>query len=251
MNTFTTQIQRYLTSNNLIRFTPRAALIDMDGTLYDSMPGHARAWQQMMAEIGVSIDYNEIFLHEGRTGASTIDLLIHRAFGRPANEEEMRELYRRKTELFAAMPPVTAMPGAAEMLHFFKMAEIKCVLVTGSGQSSLLNRLDTDFPGIFAEDMRVTSRDVVNGKPHPEPFIRAMEKAGVKSYESIVVENAPLGVEAGHRSGAFTIGVTTGPVPADALREAGADVVFASMKECAGQLPLLVYGFITTMNNFN
>lgn len=248
---FTTAIQQYLTSNNLIRFTPRAALIDMDGTLYDSMPGHARAWQQMMAEIGVTIDYDEMFLHEGRTGAATIDLLMRRAFGRPATEEEMRDLYCRKTEIFAAMPPVSPMPGAAEMLNFFRMAEIKCVLVTGSGQSSLLNRLDTDFPGIFDREMRVTSRDVVNGKPHPEPFIKAMEKAGAKSYESIVVENAPLGVEAGHRSGAFTIGVTTGPVPAEALREAGADVVFGSMTDCAAELPLLVYGFITTMNNYN
>lgn len=248
---FTSIIQEFLKARSLMRFTPGAALIDMDGTLYDSMPGHARAWQRMMQEIGVEISYSEMFLHEGRTGAATIDLLIRRAFGRPATETEKRGLYRRKTELFAAMPPVNPMPGAAEMLRFLEAVNIKRVLVTGSGQSTLLNRLDTDFPGAFAPDMRVTSCDVTHGKPHPEPFLKAMQKAGVTPDRSIAIENAPLGVESAHASGAFTIGVTTGPVPAEALRKAGADVVFESMQQCADTLPLLVYGFLTTMNNYN
>lgn len=244
-------IINYLRRNELIKFAPHAALIDMDGTLYDSMPGHALAWQRMMAEIGVTVPYEEMFLHEGRTGASTIDLLIRRAFGRPATEEEMKELYRRKTELFAAMPAVKVMEGAGEMLRFFKAISIEPVLVTGSGQSTLLDRIDTDFPEIFGEGMRITSRDVTHGKPDPEPFLKAMAKAGVSPQESIVVENAPLGVESGHRSGAFTIGVTTGPIPAEALREAGADVVFDSMTKCADALPMLIYGIVTTMNNYN
>lgn len=244
-------IERYLKRNNLIQFVPKAALIDMDGTLFDSMPGHARAWQQMMHEQGVEIDYDEMFLHEGRTGAATIDLLIQRAFHRPATEEEKKNLYKRKTELFAAMPEVKVMKGAPEMLNFFKAVSIIPVLVTGSGQNTLLNRIDREFPGIFDADKRVTSRDVTHGKPDPEPFLKAMIKAGVGPDQSIVVENAPLGVEAGHRSGAFTIGVTTGPVAAQVLYDAGADIVFSSMSECADMLPMLVYDFVTIMNNYN
>ena len=91
------------------------------------------------------------------------------------------------------------------------------VLVTGSGQNSLISRIDTNFPGIFEPGMRVTSRDVTHGKPHPEPFIRAMQLARVSPSQSIVIENAPLGIEAGDRAGAFTIGVTTGPIPVEEM----------------------------------
>ena len=137
------------------------------------------------------------------------------------------------------------------MLGFLEQVDIKRVLVTGSGQSSLLNRLNSDFPGAFSMDMRVTGRDVTKGKPSPEPYLKAMEIAGVKPNECIVIENAPLGVESGHASGAFTVGVNTGPIPEDELRAAGADIVFPSMKAFAEALPLLVYGFLTTSRNFN
>lgn len=91
------------------------------------------------------------------------------------------------------------------------------VIVTGSGQSSLIDRIPEDFPGLFSTRLRITSRDVERGKPDPEPYLKAMELAGVKPWQSIVIENAPMGVEAGARSGAFTVGVTTGPIPADEM----------------------------------
>ena len=245
------QIQHFLQRHGYICVEPKAALIDMDGTLYDSMPGHADAWVTMMAEQGIAVDRDEFFRFEGRTGASTINILFNRVYGRDATAEEVERLYRRKTELFAAMPPVEPMPGARDMLEFLKSIGVKRVLVTGSGQNTLLNRLDTDFPGAFTHDMRVTSRDVKHGKPHPEPFLMAMTKAAVAPDECIVIENAPLGIEAGNASGAFTIGVSTGPLPLKELEDAGADIVFPSMEECAKALPILVYSLVTTSRNLN
>ncbi|MDE6391114.1 MAG: beta-phosphoglucomutase, partial [Duncaniella sp.] len=64
--------------------------------------------------------------------------------------------------------------------------------------------------------------------------------------ESIVLENAPLGVEAGRRSGAFTIAVTTGPVPAGEMWEAGADIVFPSMPDLAANITLLLTTILQT-----
>ena len=72
-----------------------------------------------------------------------------------------------------------------------------------------------------------------------------MQLARVSPSQSIVIENAPLGVEAGDRAGAFTIGVTTGPVPREALEEAGAAVVFPSMPEFARLLPSLLLSLLT------
>lgn len=248
---YNSAIQRYLLRQSQITLTPRVALIDMDGTLYDSMPSHARAWQQMMREVGVEVPIDDFFMFEGRTGASTINILFNRAFNRDATPDECRELYRRKTELFAEMPQVQPMPGAREFLEFMQQAGIRRVLVTGSGQHTLIDRLERDFPGAFSPDLMITSRDVTHGKPDPEPYLAAMRMAGAQPNECIVVENAPLGVESGRRAGAFTIGITTGPVPAEALEEAGADIVFPSMPDFADSLPMLIYGMITTMNNYN
>lgn len=248
---FQQAILRYLERNDFITFSPKVALIDMDGTLYDSMPGHARAWHLMLREAGIDMAPEEFFRHEGRTGANTIDIFFRRCLGRPATDDEKARWYRRKTEIFASMPAVSPMPGAADMLNFLISTGIGRVLVTGSGQSTLLNRLDSDFPGAFPPHRRVTSRDVAHGKPSPEPYLKAMAIASAMPNECIVIENAPLGVEAGNRSGAFTIGVNTGPLDPFELSQAGADYVFSSMTEFAETLPLLIYQLATVTRALN
>ncbi|MCM1137843.1 MAG: HAD-IA family hydrolase [Duncaniella sp.] len=239
------EIVAFLHRHHYTRVTPRAALIDMDGTLYDSMKNHSAAWYRLMTEAGIRCTRDEFYLYEGRTGASTINLLFNREFHRDATDEEKEDYYHKKTLYFNQLPWVEVMPGAVEMVSVFKDVDIKRVLVTGSGQSSLLNRIPEDFPGLLDETMRVTSRDVKHGKPHPEPYIRAMQLARVTPSQSIVVENAPLGVEAGDKAGAFTIGVTTGPIPKRAMIEAGAAIVFDSMLECADRLPSLLLSLLT------
>lgn len=218
----------------------KAALIDMDGTLLDSMPSHARAWHRMVSELGIKCELDEFFGYEGMTGAATIDLIFRRELGRPATETEKTELYARKTGYFNELPRVPVMPGAARMLDVFIGRGIKRVLVTGSGQKSTIGRLAVEFPGAFAEGMMVTSRDVSRGKPDPEPYLLATRLAGVEPSEAMVVENAPLGVKAGAAAGAFTVAVTTGPIPAQAMWDAGADMVFPSMEAFADALPSLL-----------
>ncbi|MDE6371554.1 MAG: HAD-IA family hydrolase [Duncaniella sp.] len=240
------EILRFLQRHHYRQVVPRAALIDMDGTLYDSMKNHTAAWYRLISEAGIPCTRDEFYLYEGRTGAATINLLVNRAWGRDATEQEKADMYHRKTLYFNELPPVEPMPGAADMLATLAGAGIQRVLVTGSGQNSLLSRLDIDFPGIFTPEMRVTSRDVTHGKPHPEPFIRAMQLAHVSPSQAIVIENAPLGVEAGDRAGAFTIGVTTGPIPVEEMERAGAAIVFLSMEEFAAALPTLLLTLLTT-----
>lgn len=245
------EIDRFLERHHYMSVIPKAALIDMDGTLYDSMPNHARSWHRMVSELGISCTPEEFFMYEGRTGASTIDIIFQREYGRHATEEEVRELYRRKTEYFKELPEPKPMPGADEMLDFMEQVGIKRVLVTGSGQSSLIGRLDSDFPGAFPENMRITSKNVTHGKPHPEPFIKAMQLARVSPSQCIAIENAPLGVKSADTAGAFTVAVITGPIPRTEFENAGAAIIFNSMRECARNLPLLVYGLITRSRNLN
>ncbi len=244
---FELNIQRFLDRHHYQCIKPRAALIDMDGTLYDSMPNHAEAWHRMVSELGLPSDPYNYFLWEGRIGKSVINELFSTHYGHPATDEEVERHYRRKVELFRTLPTPSPMPGAATMLTELEQMGINRVLVTGSGQSCLIGRLDTDFPGAFAESMRITAHNVNHGKPHPEPFIKAMQLARVSPSQALAIDNAPLGVESGHRAGAFTIGVVTGPLEAKTLEDAGADVVFPSMQALADSLPLLVLEMLRTV----
>ena len=67
----------------------------------------------------------------------------------------------------------------------------------------------------------------------------ACAKAGVKANEAIVIENAPIGVQAGVAAGIFTIAVNTGPLDEQVLREAGAHLVFPSMTALCEAWPSL------------
>lgn len=231
-------IRQFRSYNPEMKF--RAALVDMDGTLYDSMRNHTAAWHRMVTELGINVNRDSFYLYEGMTGRQTINYLFNIYLHRDATPQECEELYQRKTRYFNELPAVGPMPGAQQLLTQLKDAGVKIVLVTGSGQRSLIDRLNRDFPGIFTPELMITSYDVVHGKPDPEPYLKAMSKAQVTPGEAFVVENAPLGVKAGAASGAFTIGITTGPIPTEKLVEAGANLVLSSMPELARLAPLFI-----------
>lgn len=209
----------------------KAFLFDMDGVLFDSMPNHATSWVEAMHRHGLPFTREEAYMNEGRTGAGTINAVSLRVRGREATEEECQAIYRTKSEVFNQQPPAQPMRGAAEVLA--KVGEMgrQRIIVTGSGQVSLLDRLNLAYPGVFTREKMVTAYDVTKGKPDPEPYLKGLEKAGVSADEAVVIENAPLGVAAGHAAGIRVIAVNTGPLPDDVLREAGADVVLRDMFE--------------------
>ncbi len=208
----------------------KAVLFDMDGVLFNSMPNHAYAWSHAMTQFGLNMTAEEAYMHEGRTGSGTINILTQRYWGRNATEEEVQRIYQAKADVFNECPEAEKMPGAAPLLDKVKMSGCQPVVVTGSAQTSLIERLNLNFPGIFRKELMVTGFDVRFGKPNPEPYLMGMKKAGIRPWEGLVVENAPLGVQAGVAAGLFTIAVNTGPLPDHVLLEAGAHLLFPSMQ---------------------
>ena len=208
----------------------RAVLFDMDGVLYNSMPYHASAWHRAMAQFGYDLPEDEVYMHEGRTGTSTVNLVSRRQHGVEVSDERVQEIYKVKSDFFNEFPPAQPMHGALSLLRQLKEQGLKILIVTGSGQRSLLDRLNHDFPDIFRRELMVTAFDVKHGKPHPEPYLMGMQKGELDPDECIVVENAPLGVRAAKAAGIFTIAVNTGPLPDEALLSEGADLLFPSMQ---------------------
>lgn len=214
----------------------RAVLFDMDGVLFDSMPNHAYAWSHAMTQFGLEMTAYEAYLHEGRTGSGTINILAQRYWGRDATPEEIERIYAAKAATFNTCPEPKPMPDALEALTAAKKLGCKIVLVTGSGQAKLLESLEQHYPGFFRQELMVTGFDVKRGKPDPEPYLMGLEKAGIKAEEGIVVENAPLGVQAAKGAGIFTIAANTGPLEDSILKDAGADIVVPDLATVAAVL---------------
>ena len=208
----------------------RAVLFDMDGVLFDSMPFHADAWSQVMTEAGFNFSREDVYMNEGRTGADTINTASIAQFGHPSTPEQIEALCKAKCDIFATYPPTPRMPGALELIEKVKACGLTPMIVTGSGTPTLLDRIQSNFPGLFDENHIVTSFNVKRGKPYPDPYLLALEKGGFAPNEAIVVENAPLGVTAGVAAGLFTIAANTGPLKESVLSDAGASLVFPSIQ---------------------
>lgn len=210
----------------------KLVMFDMDGVLFDSMPYHAMAWRKTMLHFGYDFPESTFYMHEGRTGKSTISILL----GHEAAEKEWREYYSHKSAIFDSFPEAPVMPGAEDVVDAVRFAGVPATIVTGSGQHKLLDRIGRSFPGGFRTEWMVTSADVKNGKPSPEPYLQGLSKAGVAAGESVVIENAPLGVRSGHVAGCYVVAVNTGPLPDSVLLDEGADVLYHSMTELSSDI---------------
>lgn len=212
----------------------RAVLFDMDGVLYDSMKNHAVAWVQSMQKFGINMTADDAYATEGARGVDTIRYMVRQQQGREISEAEAQAMYDEKSRVFHSMPEAPIMPGILDLMEQIKQHGISIGIVTGSGQRPLIARILQDFGKYVTPDHITTAYDVKRGKPNPDPYLMGLQKAGgLKPSEAIVVENAPLGVKAGVAAGIYTIAVNTGPLPDQTLLDAGANILFPSIKDFA------------------
>ena len=233
------EIGDYLTKHGFEQFEPKTVLFDMDGVLYDSMPRHAVAWQQSMAKFGIKMTEADAYATEGARGIDTIRTMVRQQRGEDITLEQAQEMYDEKTRLFHLMDVAPLMPGILGLMEHIHRQGLHIGVVTGSGQRPLINRLLTDFKEYLDEQHIVTAYDVSRGKPAPDPYLMGMQRAGTEPWQTVVVENAPLGVRAGVASRAFTIAVNTGPLPDAVLLDAGADKLFKRMTDLRDAWPQL------------
>ena len=223
-------ISNYLSKHGFEAFKPKAVLFDMDGVLYNSMPNHARAWQQAMAQFGITMTAHDAYATEGARGIDTIRMMVKAQQGHEISLEEAQKMYDVKTHLFHEMPDARIFYGVKSLMRKIRQCGMAIGVVTGSGQRPLLNRLLNDFGEFLDEDHIVTAYDVKRGKPNPDPYLMGMQKVGdTQPWETIVVENAPLGVRAATAARCFTIAVNTGPLPDHSLTDVGADLLLPSL----------------------
>ncbi|MCZ7401348.1 MAG: HAD family phosphatase [Candidatus Methanoperedens sp.] len=183
----------------------KAVIFDMDGVLVDSMPYHADAWISVFKDVGINIRREDIYNIEGSNHIGIISLVFKKA-GRTPEPADFVMLAQKKHEIFLKINKVAVFDGIYECLNSLRN---KCLLgvASGSDRAVVIELIERFFPKTFTAI--VSGNDVKEGKPSPEPYLKAVEMLKVNKDECIVIENAPLGVESAKRAGLYCIAIPT------------------------------------------
>ncbi len=192
--------------------TCSALLFDMDGVLIDSTPAVARVWTQWALEHGFDPE-EVVHAAHGRPSISTLRDYLPKA----DHEAENREVERREIDDLEGVVPL---PGARELIA--SLPGERWAVVTSCTRALAEVRLKAAVlprPRLF-----ITSTDVSNGKPHPEPYLLAAERLRFSPSDCVVCEDVPAGIRAGKAAGMRVIAFRT-TAPEESLLDAGADWV--------------------------
>lgn len=177
----------------------------MDGVLVDSMPYHADAWITVFDGVGIKINREDIYEIEGSNHTGIINLIFKRA-GRIPAPSDFIKLTEEKKKIFLKINKVTVFNGMYECIDLLKN-NCNLGVVSGSDKAIVKELIERFFPDTFS--VIVTGNDVTEGKPSPEPYLKAVEMLKVEKEECIVIENAPMGVESAKRAGLYCIAIPT------------------------------------------
>jgi sugar-phosphatase len=174
----------------------------MDGVLINSTPAVARVWAEWAIQHGFD-PADVIRRAQGRPSMTTLRELLPNA----DHETENRRIERREME---DLEGVTALPGAVELLN--QLPSGRWAIVTSSTRP--LAEIRTKAAGLPKPSLIITAGDVVQGKPHPEPYLQAARSLRLSPINCMVMEDAPAGIKAGKGAGARVIALrTTFPAP--------------------------------------
>ncbi|MBO0910263.1 MAG: HAD family hydrolase [Acidobacteria bacterium] len=199
----------------MVEVTSAGLLFDLDGVLVDSTPAVARVWRKWAIAHGFDPEETVRIAH-GRPSVETVRDLLPSSDVKRENDVILRGEIE-DTE------GVVALPGARALLNF--LPEERWALVTSCSRPLAEVRLCT--AGLPVPNRMITSDDVRNGKPHPEPYRRGAELLGVPASECVVFEDAPAGIRAGKAAGARVIALRS-TSPDSELEQAGADWILSS-----------------------
>ena len=182
-------------------------IFDMDGTMIDSMPYHARSWVGFAERHGLSIEVDELLRRTtGRTGAECMELL----FGRPMDAAECWALVHQKEEIYRALfaPVFAEVPG----FKAFSADAIGRGLRVGVGTAGDKHNIAFAFSHLGMDPLPhavVGGDEGLPGKPEPAIFLEAARRIGAAPEACIVFEDAPFGIEAARRAGMRAVAVCT------------------------------------------
>ncbi len=194
----------------------RAFIFDMDGTIVDNMAFHTESWMTFFQRRGHALDADVFFRDTaGRQGHEIIRSYLGDVFSEAEHVALMAEKESVYRELYA--PHLATVAGFDALVEAARADGVALVVGTAAPNENITFTLDgLDLRRHF--DAVVGAADVKRGKPNPDVFLMAAERAGALPEHCIVFEDAPLGVEAARRAGMRAVVLTT-TLPAEAFAE--------------------------------
>src|ERR1700724_3716425 len=199
----------------MIQIHCAALLFDMDGVLINSTPAVSRVWRGWALDHGFDPD-EVVAPAPGRPSLTTVREYLPNA----DYEAENRVVERREIEDLEGVIPL---PGALDLLA--SLPADRWTIVTSCTRP--LAEVRIRAAGLPRPKKLITSNDIVQGKPHPDPYLKGASVLGFPPTECVVLEDVPAGVRAGKAAGAKVIAFTP-TVSESTLRDAGADWVLNS-----------------------
>lgn len=181
----------------------KAVLFDMDGILIDSERYYMEGTYQYMKNMGFKGTRKDVYSIIGTTMDVTYDMLFDLLDGKCSREEIIR--VNEATFGDGKIPfKEIVFEGVQDTIVEMKTKGLKLALCSSSPMRTIQNCVrELDIEHYF--DVIVCGDDFHESKPNPEIYLYAMEHIGVKPHEAIVYEDSALGIQAGKRSGSFTV----------------------------------------------
>lgn len=227
-----------------------AVLFDLDGVLTPTAEVHMHAWQTMFDELftarGITPAYTErdyfAFLDGKKRYDGVASLLESRGvelpWGDPSDDlsaDTVCGIGNRKNAVFARVlreEGIAPYPGSIALVDRLVADSVPVAVVSSSKNAEEVLRaagIRDRFPVVM--DGVIAERDHLASKPAPDVFVEAARMLGVDPARSAAVEDALSGVESAAAGGfGLVVGVDRG-AGAQALRDAGADVVVSDLEE--------------------
>lgn len=188
-----------------------AVLFDMDGVIVDSNPFHKLAFQKFLKKHNKTLTDDELKTKVfGRTNKEIMSYIFKEDVDVAQTEKWANEKEAIFRDIYTS--DIKAVKGLLPFLKTLKDNHIATAVGTSAPLANLDFVLDTlNIRRYF--DVLVHSKDVVQGKPNPEVYLKASAKLGVKPSHCLVIEDSLPGVQAGLNAGMKVIGITTTHTP--------------------------------------
>ena len=177
----------------------KAVLFDMDGVIFDTERINAKGWKQVAARYQIALTDERIGMLRGRT-ADVARNLFHEWFGDEVDYDEARGARLEMLMQHLDEHGTPLKPGVREIFSYLKENHIKTALATSTQRERVEIYFEKgNLPLQF--DATVCGREVKNGKPAPDVFLKAAELLGVEPGECLVIEDSYNGIRAANAAG--------------------------------------------------
>ena len=184
-----------------------AVLFDMDGVVLNSMPYHVKAWQEAFREFGMEVPSRLLYLYEGAIEPQNA-VELFRKNGCRISTGDFSKILQRQKEIFKLYKEeIRPFPEIPHILEQLNKRGISTALVTSSHKDVLANTLPKWLISQFK--CIVTGDEVTRRKPHPDPYLKAVDHVQADPRRCIAIENAPAGIESAKKAGIRCIAIET------------------------------------------